>query len=651
MCGIAALVGMGSSVDSTALCAMATIVRHRGPDDGGAVLFLGDVWRANAGSVNEPSEFARSDVRVALAHRRLAIVDLSDAGHQPMSSSDSRYWIVFNGEIYNYIELRKELISLGHVFQTATDTEVLLAAYSQWGEHCLHRMNGMFAFVLVDRLAKRVFAARDRFGVKPLYWWRSPSGFVAFASEIKQFTVLPGWSARLNGPRARDFLTWGILDHTAETLFADVRQLRGGEYLMLDPLCNDAVVQPRRWYLLVPAQHSGCFEDSAREFRALFEDSCGLRLRADVPVGSCLSGGLDSSSIVCVVNRILATQGAMAQQRTFSARSAEPRYDEGLFIEAVRSQLGVEHHEVTPPLAELPATLSALTWHQDEPFGSTSIYAQWCVFALASRQGVKVMLDGQGADELLAGYRGFLGPRFATLVRNFQFGTLAGDMHATRGRLGVGYSRLLQYLAGAILPSTIALRMRSMVGLPSGLDENWFDSTRLMQGGSPSQVDISARPGSIAAMSRTQLFGAGMPMLLHWEDRNSMAHGVEARLPFLDYRVVEFGLALPDDFKLAGGVTKRVLREAMRGVLPELVRDRRDKIGFATPEEPWLKGAGRAFMRETIAQGIATSDGVLTRKALMLFDTIADGRRPFSFVPWRIASFGAWMSRFGVTVG
>ena len=218
MCGIAALIGMSNPVDWTVLCATATTACHRGPEDGGAVLFSDD-WRVHAGSVDEPSEFARSDVRAALAHWCLAIVHLSDAGHHPMGRSDGRYWIVFNGEGYNHIALREDLISLDHVFHKATDTEVLLEAYSQWGEQCLDRLNGMFALVLVDRLVKRVFAARDSCGAQPLYWWRSPAGFVAFASEIKQFTVPAGWGARLNGPRARDFLAWNILDQTPVTLF------------------------------------------------------------------------------------------------------------------------------------------------------------------------------------------------------------------------------------------------------------------------------------------------------------------------------------------------------------------------------------------------------------------------------------------------
>src|SRR6185503_13866036 len=300
MCGLAALFSPSARADLAELVRrMSDTVRYRGPDDEGYQVFPG----------------------AALGHRRLSIVDVSPGGHQPMCSADGSRWIIYNGEIYNHIELRAELEKEGARFATRSDTEVLLAAFERWGEGALERLNGMFALVLVDRDRRRVLAARDRFGVKPLYYWTSPEGLVALASEIKQFSVLPGWRARVNGQRAYDFLQWGALDHTGETLFAGVRQLAGGECAAF--ALDDLKVKPRRWYTLAPRAVNG---SGAEAYGAMLADAVRLRLRADVPVGSCLSGGLDSSSIVCLANRQLREAGAQVMQKTFSARSSDARY-------------------------------------------------------------------------------------------------------------------------------------------------------------------------------------------------------------------------------------------------------------------------------------------------------------------------------------
>jgi asparagine synthase (glutamine-hydrolysing) len=604
MCGIAALFSASPRTDLSDLVRqMSDTVRYRGPDDEGYAVFP---QGAAAGTA-------------ALGHRRLSIVDLSPGGHQPMSSPDGKRWIVYNGEIYNHIELRAELEKAGVRFSTRSDTEVLLAAFKQWGERALERLNGMFVLVLVDWERGRVLAARDRFGVKPLYYWTSPEGLVAFASEIKQFTVLPGWRARVNGPRAWDFLQRGLLDHTGETLFAGVRQLSGGESAEF-PL-NELRVQPRRWYALTPRQVDGSGTDA---YRAMLEDAVRLRLRADVPVGSCLSGGLDSSAIVCLANRQLREAGAQVMQKTFSARSSDARYDEGRFIDAVVRGTGVANAQVQPRPDALFSELPNLAWHQDEPFGSTSIFAQWHVFRLAAEAGVKVMLDGQGADEQLAGYYGFFRARLAGLARRGAYFSALKDL------LGMGRHH----------------RHAMREALRRSAAADCVDAARL----GADTVVPSKRASSVRELSEQQLLHTSLPMLLHWEDRDSMAHSVEARLPFLDYRVVEIALGLPEEAKLAGGVTKRVLREAMRGVLPEEIRTRMDKIGFATAEEQWLRERPEEF-RSALRQAIDAAAGVLRPQAASrLLDDIIAGRQPFSYLPWRMISFGAWMRRFEVSL-
>jgi len=265
-----------------------------------------------------------------LGHRRLSILDISPYGHQPLCDSSSRYWIVFNGEVYNYKEIRDELEALGHLFVSGTDTEVILNAYKQWGKDCLNHFNGMWAFIIFDTKNGNLFVSRDRFGVKPLYYWYSPEGFLAFASEIKEFTVLPGWKAKLNGSRAYDFLVSeaGLANHTSETLFQDVYQLRGGEAVEVQVSTLSTKLPIYRWYDLKINKFDITFEEAEKEFLELFQDAIRIRLRSDVPVGSCLSGGLDSSSIVCIVNDILKEEKLEEIKQTFSVCSDVEVFDE-----------------------------------------------------------------------------------------------------------------------------------------------------------------------------------------------------------------------------------------------------------------------------------------------------------------------------------
>ncbi len=565
-----------------------------------------------------------------------------------MCDASGRHWVVYNGEIYNHVELRSELQALGHEFVSQSDTEVILHGYREWGDRCLARFNGMFAFVLVDRAARRVLIARDRFGVKPLYIWRNHQGLIAVASEIKQFSVLPGWRPRLNGPRAYDFLNWGLFDHTSETLFASVRQLRGGEMIScsLDELYQGARVQ--RWYELMPAASEPTLGEAATRVRSLLEDSVRLRLRADVPVGSCLSGGLDSSSIVCVANRLLRQASAEQLQKTFSARSRDSRVDEGMHIAAVVRSTGVANYQVSPQLAQLFDLLPRMVWHQDEPFGSTSIFAQWHVFELAAQHGVRVMLDGQGADEQLAGYHGFYAARFGGLLRGLRLSRLALEMAQVHRVHGISHKQLLAYTLSPLLPEALRHLLRKAMGRPGLGSPAWLDLDRLGAAPADPFLMAGAKATSVEKLSRAQLLATSLPMLLHWEDRDSMAHSVEARVPFLDYRLVELVLGLPDTFKLKGATTKVVLREAMRGVLPEPIRTRTDKIGFATAEEQWVRVESPDRFRSALREALQASCGILTVKALEVLEEVIAGKRPFSFLPWRMICFGAWMKRFEV---
>lgn len=669
MCGISGVIS-STLLPMHLLQTMTDCIKHRGPDDEGFVfwnLHLDDallrcghdtpetVFRADLPYTPSSYDIDETPFRFGLGHRRLSILDLSPLGHQPMCTQDGRYWIVFNGEVYNYIELRAELENLGHSFISRTDTEVILAAYAQWGDSCLARFNGMWAFAIYDSKARTLFLARDRFGVKPLYYWTSPEGLFAFASEIKQFTVLPSWSARLNGQRAYDYLVFGITDHTEETMFSGVYQLRPGHCVTL-AVDEASAVSPgtplstRAWYELRPKSFAGSFEDAAQEFRDLFEQSIALRLRADVPVGSCLSGGLDSSSIVCVLNEFLRQQGVQALQKTFSACSDVDRFDERKWIDLVVRKTGVDAHYVYPALDQLFEESPAITWHQDEPFGSTSIYAQWCVFRLAAQNGVKVMLDGQGADEQLCGYHLFFGARLSSLCRKWRLFEALNEARGMRNLHRYSYLASVKQVAPYILPEICINLLKQCLGYYHSRPD-WLNLSPLnAEARDPFVSNLSYR-GNVGDLSYAQLTSSTLQMLLHWEDRDSMAHSLESRVPFLDYRLVEFVLGLPDEFKIAGGMTKLVLRESMRKVLPDQIRTRVDKIGFATPEEVWVRNISTDVFQRKIEESIQAAPSCFNADAMMKeFASICNGKKNFSFLPWRIINFGEWTRIYNVSV-
>lgn len=649
---------------------MTDIVRHRGPDDEGYAIFMRhsdpplvcggrdtpiDVYAGERPSRATMSiaDAASMRARVALGHRRLSVIDVSANGHQPMASADGRYWISYNGEIYNHTELRAELATLGHRFSSSSDTEVLLAAYAEWGTSFVHHLVGMWAFALYDSRDRKLLLCRDRFGVKPLYYHRSAEGLLAFASEIKQLTLLPGWRARISAQRVYDFLVHGLSDHTDETMFAGVYQIPPGHLALID--CEHDLAGPGdgklgtvQWYRLSPRRFDGSFEEACAEFRTHLTDSIRLHMRSDVRVGFCLSGGLDSSSIVCTANELLREQPTKADLFTFSACAKSPRFDERKWIDIVTAFTAVNAHHVYPDPSSLFSHSRGLTWHQDEPYGSTSIFAQWDVFRDAHRHQVKVMLDGQGADEQLAGYHSFFGPHLATMLRQLKLLEFVGDAAQMKRIHGYGFGSLLKYLATSFLPDDKLELLRRVGGYgsnaPSWLNLALLDANPV----NPSLVD-GARPATITDLSVSQLQHSNLQMLLHWEDRNSMAHSVESRVPFLDHRLVEFVVGLPDHYKLQKGTTKRVLRGAMQGVIPEAIRNRMDKLGFVTPEEIWLRHEHPDTFRARMESAIEASCGILRAEpARRLLEEVISGSRRFSFVPWRILCFGEWMDVFDV---
>ncbi len=350
------------------------------------------------------------EANVGFGHRRLSILDLTPNWHQPMCTKDERYWITYNGEVYNYLEVRDELITLGHSFETDTDTEVILSAYQEWGIACQHRFNGMWAFAIYDRQEKTIFLSRDRFGIKPLYYWFSPEGDFYFASEIKQFTVLPGWKAILNKERALDYLYFALTDHTEETLFAGVYLVPPSNFIFenIEKLkSNRSKFKTEQWYTIKTEDSKLSFEEARKQFLDKFKDSINLHLRADVSIGSALSGGLDSSSIVSYINVLLKQENKPELQKTFSSCSEDLRFDERIWMEEVVKETLVDGHYVYPKGEDVFKLTDKLIWFMDEPYQSQSAFLGYHVFEEAKKNNVIVLLNGQGADEYLSGYGKF----------------------------------------------------------------------------------------------------------------------------------------------------------------------------------------------------------------------------------------------------
>lgn len=613
MCGISGIINLdGKPVGESELSAMMQAMKHRGPDDNGM--------------------FAESGL--GLGFVRLSILDLSPAGHQPMFSADERYVLIFNGEIFNYIELREELIGLGHQFHTQGDSEVLLAAYVEWGEAMLHRLNGMWAFVIYDRQEKIVFASRDRFGIKPFYYCVDGQR-ILFGSEIPSILAVLGRKPRPNQEAIFNYLAFNRTDQGEDTFFSEVKKLNHGHFfnVRIGHPGSGAAVQPQRWYNL-RAELKEPFPD-AEAYRAMFASAVELRLRSDVPVGVCLSGGLDSSSIVSV----LLKDFNLKELNTFSAVYGSGRTgDESAFINLYQGQLK-NMFTVQPDEHSLMADIEKFICAQFEPVPSTSTYAQYKVMELA-KEHVTVTLDGQGADEELAGYHYFFGFHFKNLLRQGRFGTLLSEMGHYYGKHHSLYG--IKSFIFFLLPAFLRTRLRVME--KGYLHRDFFQANS--GGADVIAGDLYGSPTLQDALLNH--FEFKLEHLLKWEDRNSMWFSLEARVPFLDYRLVERTLALPDDLIINKGMTKYILREAMKGTLPEEIRMRRDKIGFETPQDEWFRTPMfQQYIKDIIHADSFKNRGILDIKNVhQLYQQHLDHKGSYAREIWKWIHLEKWFNRF-----
>jgi len=644
MCGIFGLIKRQASI-LIPLKEATQIIRHRGPNDSGYLLWApGEVPKVYADEdTAEKSKLFHNltnlndtNYQVAFGHRRLSILDLSPAGHQPMVFENLS--ICYNGEVYNYIEIRNELIRLGRSFKTQTDTEVILQAWQQWGEQSLLRFNGMFAFLILDFSAKKLFVARDRFGVKPLYYTLCP-GYTAFASEIKQLRILPQYNFELNEQISFDYLRYGYLDHESDTFEKGVYQVNPGEIMTFD-LVGYKFSQ-KQWYVFEPKPWSGSMKQAEEDFRELLKDAVRLRLRSDVPVGSALSGGLDSSTIVCLMRELLDESGQGDKLlETVTSCSEDKRYDETEFAEIINRKTKSKSHKVFPSFEKMQRDLDKLIWHMDYPFGSTSQFSQWSVFEGAGKAGLTVMINGQGADEQLAGYGGNDLPLYVGLFRGKKWGDLQREVKSyknTHGNYPVGFLLgALQNPLPQAIKNLIPDRWRpgkeehpNWINPKDFKEHNW--SSTSLQGNLINQIKISP-----------------LPSLLRYEDRNSMAFSVESRTPFMDYRLMEFTLGLPEEMVYRNGERKYILRKSFRRLVPDAILDRRDKMGFVSAEERWMKEDGKEWFLEKMTSNQNSLDILNDEKVKKFFLDTQAGDIPFSFDSWRILNFKHW---YGQMIG
>lgn len=546
MCGICGIINFNNEpAQEESIRKMMHIMKHRGPDDEGVFI----------------------DQNVGLGFVRLSILDLSPSGHQPMLSHDGRYVIVYNGEVYNYIELKDEL-SGKYNFITRTDTEVVLAAYQEWGSACLDKFNGMWAFAIYDKKTKEVFCARDRFGIKPFYYQYTDNQFL-FASEITPILKISKEKPKAEMQSVFDYLVFNRTDQTEDTFFENIKKLQHGHCFTI----NDSGLKIFQWYSLRDNLKAPFI--NADELREYFNSSIQLRLRSDVPVGVCLSGGIDSSAITSTLIKDFDKKDL----HTFSAvYKAGQSGDESHFIHIYDSQLK-NMHLITPTAVTLFEDLTDFVRCHAEPLPSTGPYAQYKVMQLASKH-VVVTLDGQGADEELAGYHYFYGFFFKDLLKKFQMLSLLKEIyyylltqHSVYGLMTFAYFLLPKKMKSE-------LRVKNAGYIKPEFADAWQKSNSIAGNlyGSASLHD--------ALLNH---FEYKLEHLLKWEDRNSMHFSIEARVPFLDYRLVEKIMSTPAELLINEGMTKYLLREAMRDTLPEVIRMRKDKVGFSTPQDEWFR--------------------------------------------------------------
>lgn len=626
MCGISGIYNIdGTPVDKEAIEAMCRMLSHRGPDDDG-------LWLNGS---------------IGFGHKRLSIIDLTEKAHQPMIDTERKLCITYNGEIYNYIELMDELKSKGYHFRSRSDTEVILYSYSEWGVDCVEKFNGMWSFALWDGERKILFCSRDRFGKKPFYYYFDGKTFV-FASEIKGILAAKDSCRKPNEPYIQRFLERGIIDDGEETFFDNIKSLPPSHSLTIE---SSELKTWRYWdFIEEEVRKKYDYKNPEESFRELFKDSVNLRLRSDVPVGTCLSGGLDSSSIVTMASSMLPHPVC-----TFSSIYDDKDCNESNFIDLVNKTCKTNAYFIKPKEDDLFKLLPKMVWHQDEPNSAPGIFSQWHVMQVA-KPHVKVLLDGQGGDELLGGYFYFFPAYLTSLFKNKkEEGKLAC------ARILKQHRSKIEKLTGQSLKPLFAELMRKLF-IPRFFDNLFrLPPHNNKKKNSPFMPEFEERikgknierelPRWFEDDLSNALYWAltreSIPSLLHYEDRNSMAFSLEARTPFLDYRLVEFSLGLPYSEKIWEENTKYIMRKALKDILPPEITWRRDKKGYPTPVARWFRDSQKEQVKS-----ILFSESFKSRKILDpayvedRFKKHSSGAGDWSWEIWRWLTMEIWFRIF-----
>jgi len=584
MCGIAGIINK-NGIESGQLQKMSEVLRHRGPDDEGYVMISLEgsyTFLRGRDTIPELSGIPNikeklSDQVIGMVHRRLSIIDLTATGHQPMTYQNDQLLIVFNGEIYNYKEIRHELKNKGYKFTSESDTEVIMASYIEWGELCVNRFIGMWSFALYDKRKGELFLSRDRFGIKPLYFVHKDNKF-AFASEIKALLALDFVEAKANINAVIEFLAFGNTSDPSGNLFAEIEVVPEGCSLLVD--IKNGSKKLSRYYDLEKATEGKLFNsesEAIEEFRSIFQNTVQLHIRSDVPVGVNLSGGLDSSSLTA----FMAMELGGKPFNTFTAAFHQVDLDESGFAKLVTGRYpSIIPHYTYPDIHVFWDELDKQIWHHDLPFHSTSMFAQWEVMKLAHNNNIKVLLNGQGADEMLGGYYNFAGIYILDLIKQLKLVKAVHEYNSIKKNYTKNINSAISRALYAFLPEylkTIA-RKNQRIGMQFISQDYQPYISKIKP---PELYGKDYRSLSINAVKN------GLQQLLRYEDRLSMAFSIESRVPFLDHRLVEYSIALDSSLKLKDGWTKYILRKSSEPFLPKDIIWRKDKMGFLTPANQW----------------------------------------------------------------
>jgi asparagine synthase (glutamine-hydrolysing) len=623
MCGLVGILTREpGAIDAAVLERMAATLSHRGPDDEGAMV----------------------DGRVGFAHKRLAIIDLT-TGHQPMTSDGLT--IVFNGEIYNYVELREELKRKGHAFHTTSDTEVILRLYAEYGPKCVSQLNGMFAFLLYDRGTETVLAARDHFGVKPLYYHASGDRLL-FASEIKALLQHPGVSAEANAAAIEDYLTFQFILGDA-TLFRGVRKVLPGHYQVID-LGTLETRTVKYWEPTFRIDLHHTEEYFVEEIRRLLNDAVRLQMRSDVPVGAYLSGGMDSSIV-----SMLAAPHVGRRIKTFSGAFREgPEFNELEYAREVGRTIGAEMFEVFPSETEFVDMMPRIVHHMDEPVAGPGVFPQFVVSALAARE-VKVALGGQGGDEIFGGYARYLVAYFEQALKGAIYETTEEQEHIVSLKSIVPnlpslrqYAPMLQQFWADDLFEPMDRRYFRLIDRSGGALS--LMSPAFRETYSPAAVfgrfqDVFNHPDTQSYYNKMTHFDlvTGLPALLQVEDRASMASSLESRVPLLDYRIADLVASMPPRMKFKGGEMKYILKRAVQHLLPARIQARRDKMGFPVPLHLWARGKSKGFFQDVLLSQACRERGIFNVPEV---ERLLDNEQAFGRRLWGLLNLELWHRQF-----